>query len=376
MLIISFSSSWLAWPGNVHLGDPFVEYLGAAAIEVVDQFGDGSFIAGNDARGEDDRVALFQLDLFVVVHGDADQGTHRLALAAGGDDADLLRRQIRQLFQIHKKFVVDVQVPQLPGDLDVFHHRAAVQQDLSAIGGSRVGHLLYPVDAAGEGGHDDAAPAGGENLGKCLAHVFLGQGVPLALHVGGIGKQRQDTRLAVARKTCQVSQLAVHRGLVELEIAGMDHHPFRRGDGQGAAVHDGVGHTQELHPKTAEGDGIPGFDDNQFHGIVKLIFLQLFIDESQGESRAVDRHVQFPQNKGQRADMILVAVGQTDGADILAAFAQPGNIRNHVVDSGRVRAGKHQAAVNDDNVVAVLVGHHVEADFAQTAQRDDLQGRI
>ncbi len=34
--------------GDMHLGDLFVDNLGAAAVEMVDQFGDGALVAGDD----------------------------------------------------------------------------------------------------------------------------------------------------------------------------------------------------------------------------------------------------------------------------------------------------------------------------------------
>ncbi len=65
---------------------------------------------------------LVQLDLLVVVHGDSGQGAHRLPLAAGGDDADLLRRQMRELLQGHEGVIGDRQVAEITGNLDVLDH--------------------------------------------------------------------------------------------------------------------------------------------------------------------------------------------------------------------------------------------------------------
>ena len=362
--------------GDMHLGHLFVEDLGAATIEMVDQFGNCALVAGNHARGEDHRVPLFQLDLLVIVHGDAGQGAHRLALAAGGDDADLFRRQMRQFPQVHQNIVRNRQVTQIPGDLHIFNHGATVQQDLAAAAGGIVGHLLHAMDAAGEGGHDDTAAAARKYFGKGFPDIFLGEGVALALHVGGIGQQRQHTGLAVARQAGQVGQLAIDRGMVDLEVAGMDHDPFRRGDGQRATIDHRVGHPQELHAETAQLHSVARLDDHQLHRTVKLVFLELFVDKPQRQGRAVDRHVQLLQHEGKRSDVILVPVGQADGADIPDSLTQPGDIGYHVVDSEHFRAGKHQAAIDDDDVLVIDVSHHVHADFAQSAQGHYLQRRV
>ncbi len=115
---------------------------------MVDQLGDGPLITGDVAGGEDDRVTLFQLDLLVIVHGDPHQGRHRLPLAAGGDDADLFRRQMIQFADIHQLIIGNLQIAQITGDSHVVDHGAAIQQHLAASGGSHIGHLLHPVDIA------------------------------------------------------------------------------------------------------------------------------------------------------------------------------------------------------------------------------------
>src|SRR6185369_1181010 len=166
---------------------------------------------------------------------------------------------------------------------------------------------------------------------------------------------------------------AVDRGMIDLEVAGVDDHPLRRGYRQGAAVDDRMGHAQELDPETADTYGVPGLDGNQFHFPVQLVLLQLGTDQAERQGGAVDRDVQLQQDKGEGADVVFVPVGQADRADVCGPLAQPADIGDHVVDPEHVGGGKHQAAIDDENIVAVLVGHHVHADFAQAAESDNLQ---
>jgi len=100
--------------------------ISATAVEVVDQLRDGPFVAGDVARGKDNGVPFFQLDLFVSVHGDPDQGRHRFPLAAGGDDADLFRRQMVQLPYIHQQIICDGQIAQIPCNTYVVNHGSAI----------------------------------------------------------------------------------------------------------------------------------------------------------------------------------------------------------------------------------------------------------
>ena len=54
-------------------GAVFVDDVGLAAEEVVDHPVDGFLVAGDDAAGEDDGVALFDFGVLVVVDGGARQ---------------------------------------------------------------------------------------------------------------------------------------------------------------------------------------------------------------------------------------------------------------------------------------------------------------
>jgi hypothetical protein len=62
-----------------------------------------------------------------------------------------------------------------------------------------------------------------------------------------------------------------------------------------------------------------------------------------------------------------VAVGYQDGAEPRAIIAQVGEVRDGEVDSGQVLFQEKDSGVDDDNVVTILDGHHVLADFAESA---------
>ena len=66
------------------------DHVAADVVEPVDRLVDRALVAGDRRRGEDDRVALVQLDLRVVAVGHAAQRAQRLALAAGRDDDELV----------------------------------------------------------------------------------------------------------------------------------------------------------------------------------------------------------------------------------------------------------------------------------------------
>ena len=77
--------------------------------------------------------------------------------------------------------------------------------------------------------------------------------------------------------------------------------------------------------------------------------------------------------QGRRADVIFVTVRENDAFDPLAVLGQVGNIRDNNVDAQQFGLGKHQAAVDDDNIVSPAYGHAVHSELAQAAEGYDVQ---
>ena len=100
-------------------------------------------------------------------------------------------------------------------------------------------------------------------------------------------------------------------------------------------------------------------------------------DQRERQRRAEDGHARLPEQVGQRADMVLVAVGQEDGAEAVPLGERVGEVGDHAVDAGQfVGVGEHEPAVDRDEIVAGLDEHHVEADLAEPAQGDQPDGRL
>ena len=76
---------------------------------------------------------------------------------------------------------------------------------------------------------------------------------------------------------------------------------------------------------------------------------------------------------GKSADMVHVTVGQHDPAQQLLVFNDVIKIGQHQIDAVQVVFGEHDPAIDNDHVAAVLQQGHVLADFAQAADRNDLQ---
>ena len=79
------------------------------------------------------------------------------------------------------------------------------------------------------------------------------------------------------------------------------------------------------------------------------------------------------QDPRQRADVVLVRVGDDDRLDVVGALAQVREVRQDEVDAGHLGGREPQAAVDDDDRAVVLDDGHVLADLAQPAERQDAQ---
>ena len=89
------------------------------------------------------------------------------------------------------------------------------------------------------------------------------------------------------------------------------------------------------------------------------------LDQRQREGRAVNRDIHLRQQKRDAADVVLVAVGENQAADVLAILLKIGEVGRDDIDAQQFRIGEHHARVEHDDVVAVADGHAVHAELAQ-----------
>src|SRR6187397_1607605 len=73
----------------------------------------------------------------------------------------------------------------------------------------------------------------------------------------------------------------------------------------------------------------------------------------------------------QRADVVLVRMGDEECLDVGAAILEVGDVGDDEVDAEHLLVREHESAVDHDDVVAVLEDVHVLADLPHPAERDD-----
>ena len=159
--------------------------------------------------------------------------------------------------------------------------------------------------------------------------------------------------------------------VVELEVAGVDDDADRRPEGDPHRVGDRVADPERDDAERPDLDLVAGLEGKD-RVVVELVLLDLVAEEAAGEGRGVDRHArELGQDVRQRADVVLVGVGDEEGLDLVLVLLEVGDVGDDEIDPEHLLVGEHQPAVDHDDVVAVLEHVHVLADLADAAERDD-----
>ena len=93
--------------------------------------------------------------------------------------------------------------------------------------------------------------------------------------------------------------------------------------------------------------------------------------EAGGETGAIDGDVQLFEDIGNRADVILVTVGDEHTPQLFLVGHQIGKIGDHQIHAVHIFIGETDTAVHHDHILAILQDGDVLADLIQTAQRDN-----
>jgi hypothetical protein len=256
--------------------------------------------------------------------------------------------------------------------LRVLHHAPADERDLPPELRRQAHQDLHPVDARGEGRHQQPAGRTREHLLERLDDVELRAAVAAAIDVRAVGEERQHALGAERREPVEVEVLAVERRLVDLEVAGVHDDPS--GVCSASAMQSGMlcvtrMNSTSISP-TARG---PRLHRHGALAEVDLALLELAREQGMGERRRVHRAVDVGQHVRHRADVVFVPVRQHQRLRL--SLAQVRHVGDDEVHARELRAGKHRARVDDDGRVAAGHGHHVEAELAEAAERHEFQGR-
>ena len=191
----------------------------------------------------------------------------------------------------------------------------------------------------------------GEDFVELAANSALAGRVSLALDVGGILKQGEDAVLAVFGEGVQVEKFVVGGSGIDLEIAGVDDDAERSVDGERYAVDQAVGDLNRMDGEDAGLEALVGAHFAQVGVVEQAVLVQFVFDVGERELGAPDGDFEFGKHPGQRADVVFVAVGEDDSANVLAVLDEIGDVGDDDIDAEKFGFGEHQSGVDDDDVV-------------------------
>ncbi len=173
----------------------------------------------------------------------------------------------------------------------------------------------------------------------------------------------------------QVGEATVERQLVHLEVAGVQQGAGLGAHEDGERVGDRVVDGHELEVEDAEPLALALLDGHRVGP--DAVLLELGLDEREGQRGADEGDVALElEQVGHGADVVLVAVREDDGLDVVETVRDVGEVGEDEVDSGVVVLGEEHAAVDDEQPALRLEHGHVAADLAEPAERDDPQAVV
>ena len=173
-------------------------------------------------------------------------------------------------------------IPEALGGGDDGQHAAAGERDLALVFDAVIDDLLDAVDVGGEGGDDDAFVTAAENVVEALADLAFAHGKAGAFGVGALVEHGEYARLADLAEAGEVDGFAFDRGQVDLVVAGHDDGAGGAGDGDGAAVGDGMVDADELGGEMlAEADDVACHDAVEFCDVFEAVLDELVFDDAE-----------------------------------------------------------------------------------------------
>src|SRR5665647_1742200 len=361
---------------DVHAAALPVDHGGARLEQTIDRGHDADLVAGDGSRRDDHGVAFVQAHLRMIVERHARERREGFSLTPRREDEDLLGPVVVDLGELDHRTLGDLQISEVAGDVHVLLHRAAGDGALAAVQVGDPDGLLDAVDVRGEARHDHAALGLGEDLVKRLPDDALRSGRPGRLDVRRVAEKDQDALLAELRERVDVRDAAVDRRVVELVVAGQYQGPEFGAEHDRQGIGHAVAHGDERKVERPQAQLRALAHLIEIDHLEQAVLVEFGLDERQREAAAVHRLVELLQHEGQRPLVILVTVRDDERQDVVAAPEQPSDIGDHEVDAEHLVARELDAAVEHDDLAAVLDGGHVLADLAEAAERDDPEGIV
>ena len=158
---------------------------------------------------------------------------------------------------------------------------------------------------------------------------------------------------------------------VELPVAGMHDAADRGLDDQRVGLRDRMGQRDQLDIEGTDGKAPAQRDHRQRHAVQQAGLGQLAAQHRRRERRRVDRAAEPVPEIGDRAEMVLMRVGQHEADQLVAALLDEGRVGHDDVDAGRRLVAEGDAEIDHQPAAGMAVKVQVHADLARPAERQE-----
>src|SRR3989344_2647871 len=364
----------VAVAGGMHIRRMIRDDVRALARKIILQFLHRALVARDDGRREDDGIRRLQAYVLVRLVADAGQRCEFIALRAGRQDDESLRRILRHVLDGDDGVVFVLDESELARDLDISAHGTAVDDDLLAVFLGEVDDPDEALQMRGEHGDHQAAVALLDDLLKRRVDVLLGDREARLPYVGGVHEEGEDRTVL---EDAELAELLIGWRpvvMVELDVSGEDDISPRRLDDDTHRIGDGVRDAEEADRMVAEAEDfifLDFADDDRRTGE----FLLTLLDHLPGKLASVDHRIPDAiHDVGDAADVVEVTVRDEEAADPVAILFEITGIRKDVIDARRLVFLELETGIEDVDVVADFDDRHVAADLLDASERDDTYG--
>src|SRR5258708_33391700 len=138
--------------------------------------------------------------------------------------------------------------------------------------------------------------------------------------------------VAVASEGVEIERSAADGSLIDLEVAGVNNDAEGSAHGEGDAIDGAMGYGNEFDLEGADfHEAAAGNDFAEGGGFEEAGLVEALLYEREGETRSVHGDVEIAKDVSERADVIFMAVGEDDGADVGTVLFEVGDVRNDEV---------------------------------------------
>ncbi len=308
----------------------------------------------------------------MAVERDPRERGARLALPAGGDDQHLARRQFHRGVHVDRRREV-LEIAARLGDLDDPIERAPADAELTPGIARDIAERLHPRRVRREGGDEHPAGAGGNRLVEPDANIGFGARRLLVEHIGRVADQSEDTLVTDRGEFGRRRRHTQLRILVDLPVAGVEDIAIWRLDQQRGPLGDRMRERDIGEAERAELEAALILDDVELHLVGNALFLELATDQPRSELGRVHRHAEIGGEIGDRADMILMPVGQHDTEQILDILFDEGQVGQDQLDARIAGIGEGQAEIDHHPFALGAIEIDVHPDLPRATEREEEQ---